>query len=150
MKQQSIENKPSLDLPPVHQGEQSAVKKTEAPEVVKQLGTERNPELTTQAAGQVATGAIQDPLMLPKTNDVTQTSNSPQQKATPAASSTAVDDELMIADDLDLIEKEWVERAKRIVQQTKDNPHEQNKEINKVKAEYIKKRYNRELRTNKE
>ena len=52
----------------------------------------------------------------------------------------------MIADDSDLIEKEWVIRAKSIVSQTKDDPNLQNKEVNKIKAEYMKKRYNKDLK----
>jgi hypothetical protein len=46
-------------------------------------------------------------------------------------------------DDTDaLIPKEWVERAKRLVDQTRGNPYEQSREFNKLKAEYIKQRYN--------
>lgn len=52
----------------------------------------------------------------------------------------------LTADDADLIEKEWVLRAKTIVNRTKDDPHTQNKEINKVKADYIKKRYNKDIK----
>jgi hypothetical protein len=51
-----------------------------------------------------------------------------------------------IADDADLIEKEWVTRAKAIVMQTKDDPHAQNREMSKVKADYLKKRYNKDLK----
>lgn len=51
-----------------------------------------------------------------------------------------------IADDTDLIEKEWVDKAKEIVAQTAHDPYLQNKEINKVRAEYLKKRYNKELK----
>ena len=56
----------------------------------------------------------------------------------------------VIADDVDLIEKEWVLRAKDIVDKTRHDPYEQNKEINKFKAEYIKKRYNKDLRLSDE
>jgi hypothetical protein len=56
----------------------------------------------------------------------------------------------LIADDSDLIEKEWVEKAKRIVEQTSTDPRKQNTEINKVKADYIKKRYNREVKVQEE
>lgn len=52
----------------------------------------------------------------------------------------------LMADDADLIEKEWVNRAKAIVLQTKDDPHNQNREMNKVKADYLKKRYNKDLK----
>lgn len=49
------------------------------------------------------------------------------------------------AADVDLIEKEWVVKAKQIVEQTSENPHRQQEEIAKMKTEYIKKRYKRDL-----
>lgn len=54
-----------------------------------------------------------------------------------------------IADDVDLIEKEWVEKAKHIVEQTKHDPYQQNQEMTKMKADYLKKRYNRDLKVGK-
>jgi hypothetical protein len=51
-----------------------------------------------------------------------------------------------IADDADLIEKEWVDKAKQIVERTRHDPHEQNKEMNKMKADYLKKRYNKDVK----
>ncbi len=56
----------------------------------------------------------------------------------------------LAADDNDLIEKEWVTKAKAIVDSTRTNPHEQNKQINKVKADYIKKRYNKDIKVSEE
>jgi len=56
----------------------------------------------------------------------------------------------MIADDSDLIEKEWVEKAKQLVDHTKNDPYTQNKEINKFKAVYIKKRYNKDIQLSKD
>lgn len=53
----------------------------------------------------------------------------------------------LVAEDVDLIEKEWVERAKDIVHKTKDNPHLQNKALTELKVDYIKKRYNKDIRT---
>lgn len=50
------------------------------------------------------------------------------------------------AEDSDLIEKEWVMRAKAIVEQTKNDPYQQNKQINHFKADYVKKRYDKELK----
>jgi hypothetical protein len=55
-----------------------------------------------------------------------------------------------IAEDVDLIEKEWVEKAKHIVTQTKDNPREQNVEMAKLKADYMKKRYDKDLEIDSE
>jgi hypothetical protein len=51
------------------------------------------------------------------------------------------------AQDTDLIEKEWVLRAKSIVAQTQDDPYRQKKEMSKMKADYIKKRFNKTLPT---
>ena len=51
----------------------------------------------------------------------------------------------LVAEDADLIEKEWVQKAKYIVAQTHGDPYRQNKEINKIKADYIKKRYNKDI-----
>lgn len=51
-----------------------------------------------------------------------------------------------IADDTDLIEKEWVVKAKEIVARTKHDPYQQNKEVERVKAEYLKIRYNKEIK----
>lgn len=55
-----------------------------------------------------------------------------------------------IAEDVDLIEKEWVEKAKHIVASTKENPREQNVEIAKLKADYMKQRYNKEVEVDTE
>jgi hypothetical protein len=49
------------------------------------------------------------------------------------------------AKDADLIEKQWVDRAKAIVDQTQDDPFRQNKEMSKMKADYIKKRFNKSI-----
>jgi len=51
-----------------------------------------------------------------------------------------------IADDVDLIEKEWVDKAKAIVEATQDDPRKQKSEISKVKAEYIQKRFNKTIK----
>ncbi len=47
-----------------------------------------------------------------------------------------------IADDTDLIEKEWIESAKRIVANTKGDPHAQSEGLTIVKKDYKKKRFN--------
>ncbi|MGZ6004995.1 MAG: hypothetical protein ACXWLH_02490 [Candidatus Saccharimonadales bacterium] len=57
-----------------------------------------------------------------------------------------VNDAPAAADDTDLIEKEWVNRAKYIVESTRQDPGLQNKELSKFKADYIHKRYNKRLK----
>lgn len=51
-----------------------------------------------------------------------------------------------LADDTDLIEKEWVEKAKQIVNRTKEDPHQQSKELTNFKADYMQKRYNKTIK----
>jgi len=51
-----------------------------------------------------------------------------------------------VADDVDLIEKEWVDKAKAIVNRTREDPHQQNKQLNEFKADYMKKRYGKDIR----
>ena len=64
----------------------------------------------------------------------------------PAAGLAGITVTPQIADDTDLIEKEWVDRAKRIVEHTRNDPHQQTKEMNTMKADYLKKRYNKDLK----
>ena len=51
--------------------------------------------------------------------------------------------------DIDVIEKEWVEKAKKIVSITKDDPREQSKELTGMKREYIEKRFGKSLPDNR-
>lgn len=50
------------------------------------------------------------------------------------------------AADTDVIEKEWVYKAKQVVAETRQDPYLQVREINKLKADYMQKRYNKELK----
>jgi Txe/YoeB family toxin of Txe-Axe toxin-antitoxin module len=50
-----------------------------------------------------------------------------------------------MASDEDLIEKEWVDKAKKILAQTKDDPYRREQEVSKLQADYLRKRYGREL-----
>ena len=59
--------------------------------------------------------------------------------------SSAIDDNPIVAGDVDLIEKEWVDKAKKIIAVTKGRPYEQAKAIALLQADYLKKRHNREL-----
>ncbi len=51
--------------------------------------------------------------------------------------------------DVDVIEKEWVEKAKSIVAKTKDDPREQSIELTGMKREYIEKRFGKSLPDNR-
>jgi hypothetical protein len=51
-----------------------------------------------------------------------------------------------VADDVDVIEKAWVNKAKQIIENTKDDPHAQEEEFEKLQIEYHKKRYGRDIK----
>ena len=51
-----------------------------------------------------------------------------------------------VAADDEVIEKEWVDKAKKIVADTKDDPYTQEKAVSKLQADYLKKRYGKELK----
>ncbi|HSW65882.1 MAG TPA: hypothetical protein VLI54_01950 [Bacillota bacterium] len=65
------------------------------------------------------------------------------QPAASASSATADDD----SDDLD---EEWVKKAKAIVERTKEDPFTESKELSKAKADYLRIRYNKQLKVAEE
>lgn len=46
-----------------------------------------------------------------------------------------------VADDVELIEKAWVNKAKQVIAATHDDPHAQEAAFEKLQSEYLKKRY---------
>ena len=70
----------------------------------------------------------------------------PQPAAQSDDFSTTNSDATASIDDNDLIEKEWVNKAKAIVERTRDDPHKQSEELSGVKAEYMKKRYDKNVK----
>lgn len=50
-----------------------------------------------------------------------------------------------VAADEDLIEKEWVDSAKKVIEATKDDPYAREREVSKLKVDYIQKRYGKTL-----
>lgn len=136
---------PSFDLPRPNPGavDQAPVPDTPPPEINQQT-EQHNMELPAAPAPTPPPTQL-DP-QVPTTS-----STDPVSSLLPAAAqpTTATDDSLA-AGDSDLIEKAWVLKAKAIVEQTKDDPYKQNNEINRVKASYIKKRYNKDIKLNEE
>lgn len=61
--------------------------------------------------------------------------------AKPLATPVTDDTNPTTATDADLIEKEWVEKAKKVVAETKHDPYLQGQEVSKLQADYLKKRY---------
>jgi hypothetical protein len=140
MNPQEQDHVPSFELPPAHASEQ-----VPAPVAHEQQGITNEAQAavalehgTPQAAPsqQQVQAAQQVPMpQAPPTAQPNPSAGAPANAATP-----------QIADDTDLIEKEWVIKAKEIVSKTARDPHLQNREINRFKAEYLKKRYNKDLK----
>ena len=96
-----------------------------------------NPE--TQTGPMLGTPAQQTPVLPVQQPIVVQsTTVTSDDSTTKAATPVAA------ADD-DLIEKEWVDHAKKIISSTKDNPHEQARLVAELMRDYVRKRYGKEV-----
>ncbi len=62
-----------------------------------------------------------------------------------ATAAPVSDNNPVVAADEDLIEKEWVDRAKQIITQTKDDPYRREQEIKALKIDYVQKRYGKTI-----
>jgi hypothetical protein len=144
MNPQSQENTPSFDLPTPGQNEKNLPQESEqfrAPVTETQGAVAVEAGISAGQAAQAAnaaasaqTGVPTAPPPIPGAGQTgTQPANTPGWMP-------------QVADDTDLIEKEWVDKAKEIVAQTSHDPYLQNKEMNKVRADYMKKRYNKDIK----
>lgn len=129
----------SNELPPVQMPEQN-----------QQLGSSPTEAMAMPSHSEAVAGqAIEQGRSAPQANPHQQTSGVlPQPPANPLGATALPQTTNMpaIADDTDLIEKEWVVKAKDIIARTLNDPYQQNKEVERVKAEYLKKRYNKDLK----
>lgn len=138
----NLDHQPPFDLPSPS-GEVNSLQATEKHATVPEKQAETKgiqAELSQTSPTQQPPVPAANPLLPPL----------PTTQHVPQPNPQAVSHIPQVADDVDLIEKEWVARAKDIVERTKNDPHLQNKEINKFKAEYIKKRYNKEVKVSDE
>lgn len=51
-----------------------------------------------------------------------------------------------VANDDDVMEKVWVAKSKKIIESTKGDPYEREKEVGKLQAEYIQNRYGKKIK----
>lgn len=134
MNEKHIDPEPSLDLPPPRLEQNIANNEVDTGGYSGEA--ERSAAIEAGSSGD--SGAF-----LPPQQQTTDDDNALAQQA----GSMAMGGEGMpaIADDIDLIEREWVHKAKEIVEHTRGDPYKRTKEMNKVKADYLKKRYNKDL-----
>ncbi|MEK7594085.1 MAG: hypothetical protein AAB436_00385 [Patescibacteria group bacterium] len=94
--------------------------------------SERSPSVQAASSGAASAIPLPAPPILPA--------------AVPQATTPATAGLPQVDDDGDLIEKEWVNKAKHIVETTRDDPHKQSEELTVVKADYMKKRYGKTIK----
>jgi hypothetical protein len=104
----------------------------------------KGPE-TGELAPQAGNGGPTSMAALPQLPTLPAPQTTPPALQVPAKGATP-----LTASDEDLIEKEWVDKAKKIVAQTKDDPYAQEKEVSKLQADYLKKRYGKEIKLSPE
>ena len=76
---------------------------------------------------------------------VISTSQTQDDSATKTNDDDANDVNPTTASDSDLIEKEWVKKAKAIVSGTVDDPYKQQDKVSKLMIDYVQKRYGRKI-----
>ncbi len=97
-------------------------------------GAERVEQIAETAARASDTAA---PTTVAVPTTVVTDTNTPDPVSTTTSPVTASDDDLM--------EKEWVDRAKKIVSDTLDDPYTQENAVVQLQRDYQKKRFGREL-----
>lgn len=110
---------------------------------------ERAPVLPTPERG-IETGAerreqIAEPSITPAAGGLTTMLPTPVLTDVSTVDPIVASDSPIVAGDDDLIEKEWVEKAKKIVEETRDNPYRREQAVSQLQKDYLMKRYGREL-----
>lgn len=135
---------PEINQQPVPGVEQEPVRQVSGPENIPSLPPlESQVERGQQASEQLgemraAIGGISAPQAVPQ-----QQASIPQHPAPTDAQQTKPLSAPVTAADDDLIEKEWVENAKKVVQETKDDPHARSSRISELREDYLSKRHGR-------
>jgi hypothetical protein len=100
---------------------------------------ERSPEREQNMQAIDRSGALAPPLVMPMPTV-------PQPVVPqPVPQAPADDANPVMAGDDDLIEKEWVDKAKKIIIETKEDPYRREREVNRLQVDYLRKRYGKEL-----
>jgi hypothetical protein len=105
-----------------------------------EVGVERSPEKFEQRSETTSPPVVIQPVLPPPVAVVAQPSVPDSTRVT-----SVTDDLPLVANDDDLIEREWVDKAKKIIVETKDDPFRREQEVGRLQADYLRKRYGREL-----
>jgi len=108
-----------------------------SPERASEQGSER-----LERRGEATPATVQAPVLPPPV-----TAPAPPVPSDTAQTDAPASDTPLVANDDDLIEKEWVDKAKKIIVETRDDPFRREQEVGKLQADYLRKRYGKELGT---
>lgn len=111
-----------------------------APERPVQGGEQINVPQAPQAAPQGT--PVPQPAPMPDLSQVPGPAASAPAAATPqpAAGNPA------LADDVDVIEKEWVDKAEEVIAKTAGDPHAEEEAVEDLQIDYMKKRYGKDVK----
>lgn len=128
---------PSPEMGPIYRPEH-------APSVPERAPTPVSPERDSGQENRVGGHGSEPAYVAPAPAPV-----APTAPPLPAMPQPVVDDSsanpLLAADD-DLIEKEWVEKAKKVIAETRHDPHLQEQAVSRLQADYLQKRYNKTVK----
>ena len=106
------------------------------PETSPVISVEQAPsaeQLTTDQQGRTM---VADPTAVATPTD--QPTTQPTQATAPTSSPPA-------AADNDVIEKEWIAKAQQVISGARGDPHKQQKEVSKLMADYVLKRFGKKI-----
>jgi len=116
------------------------IKVPAGPELYPDTAAERR-EQTAEAPPAAEAATAPPPVLpmpvMPAVSDDDTTTTPPQSSAGSPA----------VANDDELIEKEWVDKAKKVITETKDDPHARELRVSQLQADYLWKRYGRQLKS---
>lgn len=121
---------------------------TQSPEQPRVPGTE---QLNVPAAPEVASNASHGATIQPTTLPTVPPPPNPGTQADPAQQLPSQSPQQAMsspaqAGDVDVIEKEWVDQANAVIEQTKDDPYTEEEAVESLQQDYLKKRYGHDVK----
>jgi len=124
-----------LPTPPLNQGER--IPSLPPLDAGIERGAERREQAAEAGARAADAASLAVPVVVPQPQPAaTVPTDDPVQQTTSSP---------LVAADEDLIEKEWVDKAKEIILHTRDDPHSRTQKVNELQRDYLQKRYNRAI-----
>jgi hypothetical protein len=129
----NVQPNPAIPQPVEGQPKVEAPQASVAPEAAPQ------PVVPAPAATVVPASVTSPPVpQAPATNPGQQL---PVQNIVPAVGANPA-----VAEDVDVIEKEWVDQADKVIDKTKDDPYQEEESVEALQVDYLKKRYGHDVK----